>query len=159
VTHLLDPDALVAALARVGAGVKGLESVSVYLQRTLQRSFEITALLPSEQFFGNAVEGFDLIMFVSVFVVGLTLFQTGSDRLDLFGQQDIFSFISLQDSFKEDISFINRLCHPRVLRFFQPFFSFVVGRMVAQQRAAVRVGIVQTRERLENKGRRPGDRS
>jgi hypothetical protein len=48
VTHLLDPDALVAALARVGAGVKGLESVSVYLQRTLQRSFEITALLPSE---------------------------------------------------------------------------------------------------------------
>jgi hypothetical protein len=98
-------------------------------------------------------------MFVSVFVVGLTLFQTGSDRLDLFGQQHIFSFISLQDLFKEDISFIIRLCHPRVFRFFQPFFSFVVGRMVAQQRAAVRVGIVQTRERLENKGRRPGDRS
>jgi hypothetical protein len=107
VTHLLDPDALVAALARVGAGVKGLESVSVYLQRTLQRSFEITALLPSEQFFGNAVEGFHLIMFVSVFVVGLTLFQTGSDRLDLFGQQHIFSFISLQDLFKEDIHLLS----------------------------------------------------
>lgn len=39
VTHLLELDAFVTALAKVGAGVKGRESVSVYLKKKFRHAF------------------------------------------------------------------------------------------------------------------------
>lgn len=50
VTHLLDPDALVCALARVGAGVRGLESVSVYLLKKRKITTSVRDLMQTNNF-------------------------------------------------------------------------------------------------------------
>lgn len=62
-THRRDPEALVVPLARVGAGVKGLESVSVYLNKidfkiTNPNHTIISINTPPKKFFGHSSYGY-----------------------------------------------------------------------------------------------------